>query len=159
MDVITVEVLRSDQATKMRSLARRERREESKRHDSMTRRDVMKLIEMDFSMLLTQAAARGRATVKPQLVFASNGLNKYEETAAIAELLFAQPSEGKALLVEFSQSPSRAFEDRFRQAAKNRKVAIHFSRLTGGWVILTVQSKEGPNESDNNLLKDFGVQW
>jgi hypothetical protein len=159
MDVKSVDILSLQQVADMRRQARQYRKEESERHDRMTMREARSLLWLDFSMLAARAAARGIASQKMQLLFESKGLNKFEETAAIAELLFAEPSQGKGLLVEFSESPSNAFEDRFRWEAKTRKVRIHFYRLTGGWVIVTVQPKGVPDESDHKLLKDFGVQW
>jgi hypothetical protein len=159
MDVKSVEILSLQQVADMRRQARQYRKEESERYGRMTMREARSLLWLDFSMLGARAAARGIASEEMQLLFESKGLNKFEETAAIAELLFAQPSQGKGLLVEFSESPSGAFEDRFRQGAKYRKVKIHFYRLTGGWVIITVQSKQVPDESDQKLLKDLGVQW
>jgi hypothetical protein len=142
MDVVSVEVINLESVANLRRHARHERREESKRRDNMTMRDVRKLFDLDWSNFRARAALAPAAV---SLLFDSQGLNKYEETWAIAGLLFAKRSEGKALLVEFSHSPSKAFEDRFRQAAKASKLPVHFYRLTGSWVAITLQSKEAPD--------------
>jgi hypothetical protein len=142
MDVVSMEVISLEEVANLRRHARHERREESERHDNMTMRDVTNLFDLDWSNFRARAAL---APAAAPLLFDSQGLNKYEATWAIAGLLFAKRSEGKALLVEFSDKPSKAFEDRFRQAANASKLTVHFYRLTGSWVAITLQSKEIPD--------------
>jgi hypothetical protein len=151
MDVKSVEILSLQQVAEMRKQAKQYRKEESERYGRMTLREARSLLWLDFSMLAAQAAARVSAPVEPPSAFTSE-----EE---FGEFLFAEPGQEKAFLVEFSYSPSKALEGRLRQTAKYRKLTIHFYRLTGGWVIIIVQSKQLPDESDHKLLKDFGVQW
>ena len=158
MDVVSVEVISLEEATNLRRHARRKRREERERLEKMTMGDVRKLLEGDISTFRARAALATSGPVAPTSLFVPKG-NKYEATEAIAQLLFAQASQEKALLVEFSWSPSKAFEDRFRQAAKKCQLTMHFYRLTGGWVVFTFQSKETLDESDTHFLKRAGICW
>jgi hypothetical protein len=160
MMVESVEVLTLEAATDMRRQARREKREERERAEKMTMRDVKNLFWADLSMLRARAALYdSEPTESPLPPIPEDEVDEYKEPEIIRLLLFARASGWRPILVQFSRHLSEAFEGRFRQSAKARNLALHFYRLTGAWVILEVQPKETPDESDANFLKGLGVQW
>jgi hypothetical protein len=130
------------------------------RAEKMTMHDVMNLFSADLSTLQVRASLENDAPVaSPLPPIPKDEVDKYIEPEIIGLLFFARAGGWKPLLVEFSQKPSKAFEDRFRQAAKSRNIVLHFYRLDGGWIILEARPKETPEQADANLLKRLGVRW
>ena len=161
MKVVSVEVLSEEAATNLRRQARRQRREERERAMGMTRRDVINLFDIGLSAFRAHVALfkNTPAVESPLPPVAEEDVGKYEKPETIALLHFARTNGWRPMLVEFDCKPSKAFEDRLRQAAKIRNFKLHFFRLTGGWVALEVHPKEIPGGLDENFLKSLGVKW
>lgn len=158
MKVRSVEVLDVGALAILRRDARRKRREDSKLAGKKT---IIEALYQDLSSLSVPADLRqdNSAMESPLPPVAEDQVGKYEEPDAVALLLFARASGGKPVLVEFDVEPSKAYEERLRQAAKVRSFTLHFYRLTDRWAAVEVHPKETPDASDASVLRSLGVRW
>lgn len=161
MKVISVEVLDAGALARWRRDARRERREARKRASNTTWGDAIELYLQSLSLFdWGVALPQENTTVESPLPpVAKDQVGKYEEPEAIALLAFARATGGKPLLVEFENEPSKAYVERLRQAAKVRKLTLHFFRLLDELVAVEVHPNESPDESDASILGSLGVRW
>lgn len=84
-------------------------------------------------------------------------LTAQEPEVMEAICVFATKKPLNAILVKFSTEPSKAFEDRLRQAAKIRNLPLSFFRLACDWVAVDLRPKQTPEEFDAKFMKDLNI--
>jgi hypothetical protein len=157
MKILSVEVLDDEAVTRLRREARRERRECD---NYLMSCDPSTLLQQGISAFRSQINIfQGSKSVEPQFQpVADPRIRNTAEYDDDALLRFAQ-EKGKPVLVEFSWQPSKAFEEKLRQAAKTLNLKLSLFRLTGGWAIVEVHPRHTLQKYDANILKGLGVRW
>jgi hypothetical protein len=160
MRVLSVEVLNEGALTIFRREARRKRREDRQRIENMTNLNVIEILRSDISSFIVRSALLENKPEResPLPLVTKDEVGEYEEPDGVALLQFAEASQWKPVLVEFSREPSKAFENTLRQSAKARNFLLHFYRLTGRWAAVKVHPKTNPQDSGANLLPRLGIE-
>jgi hypothetical protein len=126
MKIRNIEILSAEQMGELRHLARAQRREESRRFDSLT---IKQLVEQSLDLGLSEMKARERSPV-PEV----SDWGHENDPEGIRGLLCFALNARAPVLVEYERDVSKAFEERLRWAAKPERIC--FYRLLGSYAIL-----------------------